>query len=524
MKKIPFYFMYATWIFYILFFTSFLAPWRVPTVITFAAAFLCTIAWSVSERITKTSTKKEGFATMGNSIADQVSKITKSEYFALKKSQKKTRIIGAVLFVVGLILYPVFISLEMPFLVMPAGICEVTGLIMFIISFTHQKYAVLKHVKFEKETNTSPISKPNPGIPASISPVPSNGQGGVGKPVETSSKINKVENNRILGCLIGGAAGDALGYAVEFVKYDSIIKKYGKGGITSYSLDQMTVKALISDDTQMTLFTAEGLLEQEGDEIQNIYHSYKNWLITQNTSFENRPFNNTSELMNCSELFSPRAPGNTCLSALTFNTMGTVKNPINSSKGCGGVMRVSPIAFLNYYSPFELDKLAAQAAAITHGHPLGYLPAALLVHIIHKSIYENGTNRSLLDIVNESMTEFTQMFSTAPYFNDLIALINKAIDYSGNNRKDIDNIRDLGEGWVAEETLAIAIYSALRHHDDFSAALVASVNHDGDSDSTGAVTGNILGAYLGDVGIDDKWKEHLELYDLISKIAAEFSS
>ena len=76
---------------------------------------------------------------MGINIADQASKITKSEYIALKKSQKKTRLIGAVLFVVGLILYPVFISLEMPFLVMPAGISEVTGLIMFIISFTHQK-------------------------------------------------------------------------------------------------------------------------------------------------------------------------------------------------------------------------------------------------------------------------------------------------------------------------------------------------------------------------------------------------
>ena len=460
---------------------------------------------------------------MGINIADQVSKITKSEYIALKKSQKKTRLIGAVLFVVGLVLYPVFISLEMPFLVMPAGISEVTGLIMFIISFTHQKYAVLKHVMFEDETKVPLVSQPTPVIPSRPS-VPNNRSGVVSNPSDTKGKTEKAENNRILGCLIGGAAGDALGYAVEFVKYDNIIKQYGKGGITSYSLDQMTVKALISDDTQMTLFTAEGLLEQEGDELQNIYHSYKNWLTTQNTSFDNRPFNNTSELMNRPELFSQRAPGNTCLSALTFNTMGTVKNPINSSKGCGGVMRVSPIAFLNYYSPFELDKLAAQAAAITHGHPLGYLPAALLVHILHKSIYENGTNRSLRDIVNESIAEFTQMFSSAPYFSDLITLINKAIDYSGNNRKDIDNIRDLGEGWVAEETLAIAIYSSLRHHDDFSAAMVASVNHDGDSDSTGAVTGNILGAYLGEVGIDAKWKDHLELYDLIYKMAAEFRS
>lgn len=60
------------------------------------------------------------------------------------------------------------------------------------------------------------------------------------------------------GCLIGGAAGDALGYAVEFMSEKSIFKQYGKTGITDYELTNG--KALISDDTQMTLFTANGLL------------------------------------------------------------------------------------------------------------------------------------------------------------------------------------------------------------------------------------------------------------------------
>ena len=454
--------------------------------------------------------------------ANQVGHNSTSETDALKKSQKRTRIVGAILLAVGLMVYPLLIIYKMLFLVLLAGLCEVAGLVMFIRSFIHPKYTGIKHGTSEKKPTLPPAFQPTPHVPAYKPYATCKGQNIDGNPAPV--KTEKAENNRILGCLIGGAAGDALGYAVEFMKYDSIIKQFGKDGITSYSIDPMTVKALISDDTQMTLFTAEGLLEQEGDELQNIYHAYQNWLITQNTAFENRPLNNPSELMNRPELFSLRAPGSTCLSALSFSTMGTVKNPINSSKGCGGVMRVSPIAFLNYYSPLELDKLAAQAAAITHGHPLGYLPAALLVHILHKSIYENRTNRSLLEIVNESITEFTQMFSSAPYFSDLISIIKKAMALSQNNRKDIDNIRDLGEGWVAEETLAIAIYSALRHHDDFSAALVASVNHDGDSDSTGAVTGNILGAYLGEVGIDAKWKEHLELYDVLSSFATQFQS
>ena len=62
----------------------------------------------------------------------------------------------------------------------------------------------------------------------------------------------------IRGSLIGGAAGDALGYAVEFDSYHRIIDKYGEQGITEYELTNGI--AQISDDTQMTLFTANGML------------------------------------------------------------------------------------------------------------------------------------------------------------------------------------------------------------------------------------------------------------------------
>ena len=77
---------------------------------------------------------------------------------------------------------------------------------------------------------------------------------------------------------------------------------------------------------------------------------------------------------------------------------------------------------------------------------------------------------------------------------------------------------------MAEETLAIAIYCSLKYSDDFDKALIASVNHGGDSDSTGAVTGNIVGAYLGLKGIPLKYLAHLELRDVIFKIADELYS
>ena len=59
--------------------------------------------------------------------------------------------------------------------------------------------------------------------------------------------------NKYRGCLIGGAVGDALGYAVEFMQDYEIFEKYGTNGITEYSL--VNNLAYVSDDTQMTLFT-----------------------------------------------------------------------------------------------------------------------------------------------------------------------------------------------------------------------------------------------------------------------------
>ena len=100
-------------------------------------------------------------------------------------------------------------------------------------------------------------------------------------------------------------------------------------------------------------------------------------------------------------------------------------------------------------------------------------------------------------------------------------LLRKAMTLARSPGSDVDHIRALGEGWVAEETLAIAVYCALRYEDDFSGGLIAAVNHSGDSDSTGAITGNILGAVHGYAQIDDRWKENLELLDVITEIGGD---
>lgn len=340
--------------------------------------------------------------------------------------------------------------------------------------------------------------------------------------------------NRIRGSLTGGAAGDALGYAVEFMGENELFGKYGKGGIRAYSLDSVSKKALISDDTQMTLFAAEAIIKWlsaqangGADDSLRSYalQSHLDWLDTQQSTFERTGKQFFPHgLMAERRMFACRAPGITCLSALhkRRNQKQTadsfIADKINNSKGCGGVMRVAPVGMLKYGEIRQIDNEGAEFAAITHSHSLGYMPAALLTHIIHSILYSDAGN-TLQDIVEDALDAVAGLFRDDAHIGELVEIIRLAIELSDNDARDLDNIHRLGEGWVAEEALAIAIYCCLRYPYDFSQCIITAVNHKGDSDSTGAIAGNIIGAYLGYDEIEEKWKEDLELSDVILGVA-----
>ncbi len=357
--------------------------------------------------------------------------------------------------------------------------------------------------------------------------------------VKAEMKAEEDKLDQIRGSMIGGAIGDALGYPIEFLSEEEIFGHYGPAGLTSYQLTGG--KALISDDTQMTLFTANGILIGDtrgmlrgiaGPPRIYVVRAYLDWLKTQTSDYETvnkveryTRGGGTCWLLDVPELYARRAPGNTCLSALEMLAKSEsaddyCKNPINDSKGCGGVMRIAPLplAYRNFLDQKQLDLEAAQLAAITHGHSLGYMPAAVICHII-SGILSSYPEKSLKDIVLDAGKTARKLFKKDPHLNDLIGILDQAVTLSENDHSDLDNIHALGEGWVAEETMAIAIYCALRHPTDFSAAVMAAVNHGGDSDSTGAVTGNIVGAMVGYDAIDEKWKKDLELRDVILEMA-----
>ena len=302
--------------------------------------------------------------------------------------------------------------------------------------------------------------------------------------------------DRIRGSLIGGAIGDALGYPVEFIySFEGIQGRYGERGITRLDTKQFWLddeeqsgKAVVSDDTQMTLFTANGILNAKRQKIgmkYGICFAYIEWYLTQIGK-------KSGKYKDCwigslPELNKRRAPGNTCMTSL--NDIYRGKDPINNSKGCGGVMRIAPIplyaAVDNRMDILEADKLAGDAAAITHQHPLGYIPAALMSHVIYRLALDgHPTKENMIAYVLEGLGKLGDLF---PQHHqevlEMMGMARVAIDLSANDQSDLQNIGALGGGWVGDEALAIALYCAIRHFDDFEQAMIAAVNHGGDSDS-----------------------------------------
>lgn len=336
--------------------------------------------------------------------------------------------------------------------------------------------------------------------------------------------------DRIRGSLIGGAIGDALGYPVEFNSYAEIINRYGERGITRLetkqpwlSEDRQSGKAVVSDDTQMTLFTANGLLNASKLGIKPkfaICRAYLEWLETQTGQHKGKA---ECWIRDMPELNCRRAPGNTCISSLDAIKKG--RDPLNNSKGCGGVMRVAPIPLYavvdNRMSVEDADKLAGDAAEITHQHPLGFISAALMSHVIYRlANAPQPSVSSMKEYIMEGVEAIREMYGN--HHNDVVRmseLAERAIFLLDNNKSDVENIGHLGEGWVGEEALAIGLFCTLKHFDSFEEAITAAVNHNGDSDSTGSVAGNILGAAIGYEAIPEFFKTDLEMHDLILHMA-----
>lgn len=332
---------------------------------------------------------------------------------------------------------------------------------------------------------------------------------------------------RVRGCLLGGAVGDALGAPVEFMRLSEIRARFGPQGITDYA-PAYGRNGAITDDTQMLLFTAEGLLRAYAraslrgicSVASVVSHAYLRWLLTQGEHPTRRDLEISTDgwLWPLKALHSRRAPGNTCLSALRAMPHFTDARAPNNSKGAGAIMRVAPIARYGHdgseSSAADVFDLAKQVSWLTHGHPSGYLSAAAFAVVVHALLWRHSLDmgiqraRMLLERSGDSA--------------ETLAALDLGAACAATGEAPEPAIRRIGEGWVGEEALGVARYCALVA-DDFATAVCMAVNHDGDSDTTGSLVGQLMGASLGEKAIPRHWLEAVEHREAIIQIADDLT-
>lgn len=331
---------------------------------------------------------------------------------------------------------------------------------------------------------------------------------------------------KVHGCLLGGALGDALGYTVEFDSLAGIRARYGAGGLTGF--DQVEQPAPVSDDTQLTLYTVDGLAEvlqwaNDGvgaDETACLWLAYLRWLKTQGLQLPGNAPDQPGRWIDGQEvLHHRRDPASACLSALLTGEMGTSSRPLNpDSKESGTVTRSAPFGLLPYVSADVLYRFSLDGASLTHGHPAARHSAAVFSTLIHELLPAGAS----LEAAAASAVER----AAASQVPELQARLEAAVALAAEPDVRPERMTEvLGEGWVAEEALAIGLYAALSSmgagspQEQFRNALAVAVNHDGDSDSTGSVAGSIVGALHGTDALPQEWVQAIDARSVVEAMA-----
>lgn len=345
--------------------------------------------------------------------------------------------------------------------------------------------------------------------------------------VDAPPQSDDRRRSRYRGCMLGICIGDAFGATVEFDTRAVILEQHPPSGITDLLPRNGLPAGAYTDDGQMSVATARGILD---------WRQASGW--TPATEMGSTDLEALSlvihsrylEWMESGEHVG-RAAGIATTSALRAGRPGLPTDRVNPGyKGCGGVMRVAPLGLAGLGdAAFEA---AARAAILTHGHPTsdagsGFL-ALLVGHLVNGLSLFEATARARSFLAAWKNTDIAAPKGVAETLDAVDAAVRLAAQASEPYAaiQQIGHVGDEtpdggGKGWVAEETLGIGLFAALRFPDDFAAALGAAANITGDSDSTAAVAGAILGAALGVEGIPAAWVEQVENREMLVELADE---
>ena len=336
------------------------------------------------------------------------------------------------------------------------------------------------------------------------------------------------KRDRIRGAMIGCAAGDALGYPVKVLSEAAIVERYGLRGITAYDLDENGT-ARITADTQLMLLSANGILFAHtrgalrgimAPVYQYFDAFYMDWYRLQT---EKQPRRARCGWINAyPDLSAKRAPSPTSMRVFSSDKFGSMDKPVNDSKGSGCLLRAAPIGLSYSDDPAYILDLAANTAALTHGNEVTWVASGVLALIISLIIHQE---LSIAEAVNETLKALDKSFpDSRKAVHELLSSIWSARPLATSASSDLDAIHALGEGWVSNEALAIGILCALRYENDIAGAMTFAANHGGNSSTTAAIAGMLVGARIGFNAIPDRFVDRLELVDVILELADDVTT
>nr|BFF00487.1 hypothetical protein GCM10020241_21620 [Streptoalloteichus tenebrarius] len=354
-------------------------------------------------------------------------------------------------------------------------------------------------------------------------------------PLHTGGERLHENNARILGMLLGGAMGDAIGRAVAATSFEETLER-----LAAADSDASTLQ--ISENTQLALFTAEGLIRAhtrlrrhgEDDALGAIRHAFQRWLHTQGVPWDDARTTDTPNtpdgwLVTERRLFARRSSTATAMSAChrssALERTGSPEEPINDARDAGALTRAALLSL--YWEEKSGERLswqeagarhadfAARAASLTHGHPDGYLPAAAMA-LTARDLF---SGHWLLRSTAVAADHLATLEGHEPTVG-VVAAARDLLRATSHRLPVRQELEDLADPTSALGVLAISICVGNLHH-DFESAMRMATDHSGDIVATATVTGQLMGLEHGPAIVPASWWQALELRDVVERMALD---
>ncbi|MFW0119474.1 ADP-ribosylglycohydrolase family protein [Rothia sp. P5764] len=339
------------------------------------------------------------------------------------------------------------------------------------------------------------------------------------------------------GSLFGTALGDALGYRVETLSRTEMLERWSVAGETDLLEALAGGDLAVSDDTQLTLATLDGLTEvlewnnegQAADELACIWLSYLRWYTgTGHTAPEAAPYSLPRPLNSQAIMRQKRGPGKATLNALATGQMQFISKNVNpDALGTGALMRSAPFGYLPVADDATVIKLAVQAAALTHGHTEALVSAAAYALMIR---YLLGAHELAVPVdspVRLALKEVKNWLGTVEKSSLLPgdatltrAAFGRALELADRQSPAHEARKSFGALVLATDCLGYGLYLLLATESLVSQGMKPSqallqtladaVAVDGDSDSIAALVGSLVGARWSDAVLPAKLLEGLD--------------